>query len=369
MSVDSLSGWVIGAGLATGFLFGFVAQRTRFCTLGAIADLVGMGDASRLRMWALAIAVAMACTTLAAAGGLIDLRQTIYVAPRLLWLSHLIGGACFGIGMVLAAGCGSKTLIRLGCGSLKALVVALCLAIGALVTLRGVLGVMRVSALEHLSIDLPATQDLPSLLAALGGGNPTASGSLLLVVGLGAAASIAAWALATPAARRGEIALGGVGVGLSVAAGWLVTGWLGFLPEHPETLEAAYLATNTGRMESLSFVAPQAYALDLLMFWSDTGRTLTFGIATAAGVILGATASSLATREFRWEGFRDTGDLVRHMAGGLLMGFGGITGLGCSIGQGVSGVSTLSIGSWITLAAMLAGAWATMLWQYRRLAG
>lgn len=366
MSVDSLSGWVIGTGLAVGFLFGFVAQRTRFCTLGAIADLIGMGDASRLRMWALAIAVATACTTIAAAGGAIDLRQTIYTTPRLLWLSHLVGGACFGVGMVLAAGCGSKTLIRLGCGSLKALVVALCLAIGALITLRGALGVIRVSALEHASITLPATQDLPSLLAALTGGDG-ASSSLLLAVGLGVAAAIAAWALASPAARRGEIVLGGAGVGLAVAAGWLVTGWLGFVAEHPETLEAAYLATNTGRMESLSFVAPQAYALDLLMFWSDTGRNLTFGIATAAGVILGAAAASLSAREFRWEGFRDTGDLARHMAGGLLMGFGGVTGLGCTIGQGVSGVSTLSIGSWITLAAMLASAWATMQWQYRRL--
>lgn len=368
MSVDALTSAVIAAGLGVGFVFGAVAQQTRFCTLGAVADLVGMGDATRLRMWALAIAVATGGTTLVVGSGLIDVHATIYTAPRLRWLSHLVGGACFGVGMVLASGCGSKTLIRLGGGSLKALVVALCLALGALITLRGALAVVRVQGLEQVAIDLPSPQDLPSLLAVLGGsGTPT--NHILLSAGLGVAALLGGWALFHPLARQRETLLGGIGVGLAVVAGWLATGWLGFLPEHPETLTATYLATNTGRMESLSFVAPQAYALDLLMFWSDTGRHVTFGIASAAGVVLGAAASAWRTREFRWEGFRDTADLARHMLGGLLMGFGGITGLGCTIGQGISGVSTLSLGSWITLAAMLAASWATMQWQYRHDAG
>lgn len=366
MNIDALTWQVLAAGLGVGFMFGAVAQRTRFCTLGAVADIVGMGDTSRLRMWALAIAVATAGATLADAAGLIDLQATIYTTPRLAWLAHLVGGAAFGVGMVLASGCGAKTLIRLGSGSLKALVAALCLAIGALITLRGALGLLRVNGLEAASIELAGPQDLPSLLA--GSGILPEPSAARLIVGFGTALLIAIWALHSPAARQKEVLLGGVGVGLAVTAGWLATGWLGFLPEHPETLEAAYLATHTGRMESLSFVAPQALALDLLMFWTDTGRQLNFGIAAAAGTVLGAATSALLRREFRWEGFRDTGDLARHMAGGLLMGFGGITALGCTIGQGVTGVSTLAIGSWLTLAAMLAGAWGTLQWQYRRLA-
>lgn len=365
MAPDALTNWVIVAGLAVGLAFGAVAHRTRFCTLGAVVDLVGMGDSTRLRMWALAIAVAAAGTSIAAAIGLIDLKATIYATPRLNWLAHIIGGAAFGIGMVLASGCGAKTLVRIGSGSLKALVAGIFLAIGALITLRGLLGLLRVNVLETASLDLPATQDLPSLLAA--SGLLPASSTARLALALMLALLIGTWALARPDARRKDALLGGAGVGLAVVAGWLVTGWLGFVPEHPETLEPAYLATNTGRMESLSLVAPQAYALDLLMFWTDSGRGMTFGIAAAAGTILGAMASAMLAREFRWEGFAGTADLVRHMAGGLLMGFGGITGLGCTIGQGVTGVSTFSIGSWLTLATMLASAWATLQWQYRRL--
>lgn len=367
MAIDALTNWVIVAGLAIGFLFGAIAHRTRFCTLGAVVDLVGMGDSTRLRMWALAIAVAAAGTSIAAAGGFIDLSATIYTAPRLNWLAHIIGGASFGVGMVLASGCGAKTLVRIGSGSLKALVAGVFLAIGALITLRGILGALRVNILESASVDLPSTQDLPTLLAF--SGLLPASSTARLALALALALLIGAWAISRPDARRKEAFLGGIGVGAAVIAGWLATGWLGFVPEHPETLETAYLATNTGRMESLSLVAPQAYALDLLMFWTDTGRSMTFGIAAAAGTILGAMASAVLAREFRWEGFSGTADLIRHMAGGLLMGFGGITGLGCTIGQGVTGVSTFSIGSWLTLAAMLGAAWATLQWQYRQMEG
>lgn len=366
MDIDALTWRVLAGGLAVGVVFGALAQRTRFCTLGAVVDIVGMGDSTRLRMWALAIAVATAGTGLAAGAALIDPGATIYTGTRLAWLAHLVGGASFGVGMVLASGCGAKTLVRIGSGSLKAVVAAVFLAIGALVTLRGMLGVVRVEVIEGPRIDLPAPQDLPSLLAAAD--VLPASPAARLAVALGVALIIGIWALRRREARQADMLLGGIGVGLAVVAGWLATGWLGFVAEHPETLEAAYLATNTGRMESLSFVAPQAYALDLLMFWSDSGRTVSFGIAAAAGTVLGAAASAVLRREFRWEGFRDTGDLVRHIVGGTLMGFGGVTGLGCTIGQGITGVATLSLGSWLTLAAMLAAAWATLRWQYRQLA-
>src|SRR5690606_38784975 len=118
---------------------------------------------------------------------------------------------------------------------------------------------------------------------------------------------------------------------LAVVAGWYVTGHLGHIAEHPDTLEEVFLATNSGRAESLSFVAPQAFTLELLLLWSDANRQMSFGIASALGVVAGAAATALATRSFRIEGFRDAADLVRHIAGGLLMGFGGVTALGCTL--------------------------------------
>ena len=149
---------------------------------------------------------------------------------------------------------------------------------------------------------------------------------------------------------------GSLAIGATIVAGWTLSGYLGYLPEDPETLEPAFLATNSGRMESLSFVAPLAYSLDLLMLWTDKSRSVTLGIALTLGVIVGALLAALLGRSFRIESFRDAPDLARHLAGGLLMGFGGVTALGCTIGQGLSGLSTLALGAALTVAAIVAGA-------------
>jgi len=152
-----------------------------------------------------------------------------------------------------------------------------------------------------------------------------------------------------------------------VVGGWYVSGRIGYLAEDPNTLQEAFVATNTGRMEAFSFVAPLAWSLEYLMFWTDKTRIITYGVASTAGVIAGSAAYALASRSFRWEGFRDAEDTGMHMIGGLLMGFGGITALGCTIGQGISGFSTLALGSIMTFVAIIAGSAATMKWQYWRM--
>ena len=155
--------------------------------------------------------------------------------------------------------------------------------------------------------------------------------------------------------------------GLVVVGGWYVSGHIGHLAEDPNTLQEAFVATNSGRMESFSFVSPLAYTLEYLMLWTDKSKIVTYGIASAAGVIAGSAAYAVASKTFRWEGFRDAEDTALHVIGGLLMGFGGITALGCTIGQAITGFSTLALGSIITFAAIVAGSAATMKWQYWRL--
>ena len=346
-----------------GATFGALSQKTHFCTMGAVADIINMEDWSRMRMWLLAIAVAILGSAALHGAGVIDLGKSIYRTPTLTWLSHLVGGLLFGVGMVLASGCGARTLTRVGAGNLKSLVVFLVLGVTAYMTMRGVLGVLRVNTLDTIAINLPGGQDIPALLAAAGMAPNTA-----LAVG---ALAIGGGLLALGFARRGFSTphnnLSGLAVGIIVIGGWYVSGHLGYLAEDPDTLQEAYLATNSGRMESLTFVAPQAYTLELLMLWSDSSRKLSFGIALALGVIAGSTLWALVTRQFRWEGFRDVADLVRHLAGGALMGFGGVTAMGCTIGQGITGVSTLALGSFITLLAIVAGAAATLKYEYWRL--
>jgi hypothetical protein len=348
--------YVTGGAFLLAFVFGAVGNKTDFCTMGAVSDWVNMGDTSRLRMWLLAIAVALLGSSALHLAGVVDLSKSIYPGPNFTWLSYIVGGFLFGVGMTLGSGCGSKTLIRVGTGNLKSLVVYIFLGIAAYMTLRGLLGAFRVGVLEKAAVTLPQGQDLPALLnfnrailaALIGGG-------------------LIAFIYSSKQFRSSfDYTLGGVVTGLVVVGGWYVSGYIGHVEEDPNTLQEAFVATNTGRMESFSFVAPFAFTLEYLMLWTDKSKIITYGIASAAGVIAGSAAYALATRTFRWEGFRDAEDTANHMVGGILMGFGGITALGCTIGQAITGFSTLALGSIMTFIAIVAGSAATMKYQYWR---
>ncbi len=360
----ALTSIVVWGAFALAFIFGAVGNKTNFCTMGAVSDIVNMGDWNRMRMWLLAIAVAVIGASGLQLAGLIDVSKTIYVSSNFTWLSYIVGGFLFGIGMTLGSGCGSKTLIRLGTGNLKSLIVAIVLAITAYMTLKGMLGVIRAAAIDPVATKLAAGQDLPSLLAGALGAD---RGRLLAALTFVVAGGLLAFVFKSPDFRTFDNVLGGVVVGLVVVGGWYLSGHAGYMAEDPATLEEKFVATNSGRMESLSFVAPQAYLLELLLLWSDKSRVMTFGIATVLGMVAGSLAWALATRSFRLESFRDADDLIRHMAGGALMGFGGVLALGCTIGQGISGLSTLALGSFLAFFSIIAGAALTMKIQYRRM--
>jgi uncharacterized membrane protein YedE/YeeE len=342
---------------ALAFVFGAIGHKTNFCTMGAVSDWVNMGDLNRMRMWLLAIGVAILGANALHLAGQIDLSKSIYPGPNFTWLSYIVGGFLFGVGMTLGSGCGSKTLIRIGGGNLKSLVVFLVAGIAAYMTLRGLFGAFRVGVLEKASVTFATGQDLPSLM-----------GGARLWIALAVGGALVAYAYASRDFRSSfDNTLGGVVTGLVVVGGWYLSGHIGRIAEDPETLQEAFVATNTGRMEAFSFVAPLAWSLEYLIFWTDKTRIVTYGIASVAGVIAGSLAYALAAGKFRWEGFRNAEDTGMHMIGGLLMGFGGVTALGCTIGQGISGFSTLALGSILSFLAIVAGSAATMKWQYWRM--
>lgn len=347
-----------------GGVFGAVAQRTHFCTMGAVADVVTMGDWSRMRMWALAMAVAILGFNGMVALGWVEAGKSIYAGPRLLWLSMVVGGVMFGFGMVIASGCGSRNLVRLGGGSLKSLVVLGVLAVTAFMTLKGITASLRVATIERVGVDLAPGQDLPSLLAATSG-LTTSQAAALLGGAIGLA--LLAWVLRRPEGRSGSVWLGGFGIGAVIVGLWWASGVFGHLAEDPRTLEEAFLATNSHRMEALSAVSPVAYALEWLLYYSDASMKLTLGVVAVVGIFAGAALSALARRQFRLEGFANASDMAHHLAGGALMGVGGVLSLGCTIGQGLSGVSTLSLGSLIALAAIIGGARLGLHYQEWRL--
>ncbi len=303
-----------------------------------------------MQMWALAIAVAMLGFSGLVYWGVIAPEKTLYATTKVLWLSSAIGGVMFGFGMVFASGCGNKTLLRMSSGSLKSWVVFIVMAVAAFATLKGVTAVIRVNTVDLLSFAMP----MPSVTLRL-----IISG----VLGFG----LMVWVLRNSAMRRMSAWLPSLVIGSAIVAMWWVSGKLGYLPEHPETLQEAFLATNSGRMESMSFVAPTAYTLDWLMFFSDKSKVLTLGIVSVFGVIAGGFIEAKLSKTFRWEGFGSVEDVANHLIGAVLMGVGGVTAMGCTVGQGLSGVSTLALGSFIALAGILAGATLALKYQIWRL--
>jgi len=360
INVNQIENTVLWATFAVGLAFGGISHRSHFCTMGAVADIVNFGDWNRMRMWVVAIAVAALGLQFLNLTGQANLNDTIYLGTNWSWLSAITGGLLFGAGMVLASGCGSKTLIRLGAGNLKALMVFVIMGLAAYMTLKGVFGVVRANFLDPVKFEFDTSPYLPEMLANLMHSDTT---TLAPVLAIALPLLLLASALASKAAWNKEVLLGGLGVGLTVAAAWWVVFQLAYVPEHPDTLEAAYLGTYANRAEGFSFVAPYAYTLEWLMFFSDTSRVLTVGIVACFGVILGAAGSALAEKSFRWETFQGVEDTANHTVGAVLMGVGGVLALGCTVGQGLSGVSTLSLTSFITLGSIVLGAVLALKYQ------
>ena len=335
-------------------VLGAIMQKTSFCTLGAVSDGILMEDWSRMRQWCLAIGVAILGVALMSHLGWIDVNKSFYTGNRVLYLSTVIGSTLFGIGMVLASGCGSKTLVRIGGGNLKSIVVFIVLGLVAYMTMRGFLGILKANSIDKVSLSLSTNQDLPSILSASSG---IAKESLRSILALIIGGIFIGFALLKKSFWSSENFLAGIGVGVAITAIWWVSGRYAHLTEDPNTLQEAFLVTNSGRMESLSFVAPYAFALDWMMFTSDKSKVLTIGIVAVIGMILGSAISSILSKNFRWESFRGVEDTANHLVGAALMGFGGVTAVGCTIGQGLSGLSTLALNSFIAFPGFILGAY------------
>ncbi len=362
--LSTLNQQVLLASFIFSFLFGAIAQRTHFCTMGAVSDVVNMGDWQRMRQWACAAGVAMLGFGVLVYLGKVDASKTLYAGSRVLWLSALVGGLMFGFGMVLSSGCGSKTLVRIGGGSLKSVVVFLVMGVAAFATLKGVTAVLRVATVDQFAINSIAISSISTGASSLFSWKIQTTQLLAAVVVGG---GLVIWALLSKAFRSFDNLLAGLGLGAVITAMWWASGALGYITEHPETLQEAFVATNSGRAEALSFVAPVAYTVDWLMFFSDKSKVLTLGIVSVFGVVAGSAVVALITKSFRWEGFGSTEDVANHLVGGALMGVGGVTAMGCTVGQGLSGISTLSTMSFIAVAAIIFGAVMAFKYQIWRL--
>jgi len=333
---------VTSLGFVLGMIFGGTAQKTHFCTMGAISDIFFIGDWNRFRAWMLAMAVAILGSQALQMMGLLDLSNSIYLSPNLGWAGAIVGGLLFGFGMTMGGGCGNKTLVRLGAGNLKSLVVAVFIGIFAYMTLRGIVGLARVELDSLTAIDLAkrnmTAQGIPDFLMAMGLADATARVISIVVIAGGAL-----WFCLKSKEFRASKPdmLSGLIIGLLIPAAWYVTGVVGYDDFEPTPLA------------SFTFVAPVGESVQYLMTF--TGSTINFGIAVVGGIITGSFVVAKMFGDFHLESFADASDMVRHISGGALMGVGGVMALGCTVGQGITGMSTLALGSVIALLSIVAG--------------
>ena len=351
---------LLAGALVIGLAFGAIAGATRYCNMGAVSDWVLTGDLGRMRAWLLSIAVALLAVALLEFAGVFDLDQTRvnYRAAYFPWLRYLLGGLLFGIGMVLAGGCTTKTLVNIGQGDMKSLWAYAVVGLTAAALLYWpearwfIDQTLAWPGLSLESISIPH-QDLGALVAGA-----TGQGSLTgwrLTTAITVAAGLAIWLWRLDQARRMRQAdvIGGLGIGLVITAGWLWTGSTTGQALMNEASLAFQPPAGTGN-QSLSFVAPAAETFRLAS--DPTLAWLTFGIVAMGGVILGAGIWALLRRQFRWQGFTSWPQFASYTAGGALMGSGGIIAMGCSVGQGLSGTSTLALGSLLALGGIVLGA-------------
>lgn len=342
--------------LLVGMVFGAVTSKTNFCTMGAVSDWINIGSKDRLRAWFLAIGVAILVSQIMHATGVINIDDAFYLTPNFGWLGYVLGGFLFGIGMTLASGCGQRTLARAGGGNLKSVVVLTILGLTAYMTMRGLLALLRVNVVEVTNINLAQSgivdQGMGTLLAAATGLENVARVDSVLAILLGGGLVIFSFASKTFRGSFDNI-LAGITIGLLVPAGWYITGVVGFDDFEPM------------RFESLTFIGPTGESLMYLMTF--TGSIINFGIAAVFGVILGSFLYAILSGRFYVETFSDHGDMVRHIVGAAMMGFGGVLALGCTIGQGITGMSTLATGSLMALVSIIFGCALTLKVEYYRL--
>ena len=335
---------VASLGFALGIVFGGTAHKTNFCTMGAISDIVFMEDWNRFRAWMLATGVAILGSQILYQADVIDLTKAIYLTPNFGWFGAILGGLIFGFGMTLGSGCGNKTLVRLGAGNLKSLVVLLFLGIFAYMTLRGLIGLARVEIELLTIVDLKAiglsNQGLPEILTLV---TPFPIKIISIAASVLIGGGLVVFAFISPEFRSSKRdVLAGIIIGNLVVAAWYVTGVIGNDDFEPV------------QITSFTFIAPVGESLQYLMTF--TGASINFGVSTVGGVIFGSFVTAVLSNEFHIEAFSDTSDMLRHIFGGILMGVGGVLSLGCTVGQGITGMSTLAVGSFLTLISIIAGA-------------
>jgi uncharacterized protein len=343
--VESGAFYIGWGGLLIGMVFGFIVYRTNFCAMGSISDILSFGDYRRFRAWMMAVAVAMIGVALISRWQIADMSNAMYLNPNFTWGANIVGGLMFGIGMVFSGGCIGRNLVRAGAGDLRSVVVLIITGVFAFMTIGGLLGPLRLMLFTPLTLRLGdmglETQSVGAVMAAITGISVATAMTVAVIV---IAGGLLIYTLKDKSFRSSfPHVAGGIGIGLTVVAGWFLTG-----------LAFDDFADFPVQLISLTYVRPTGDTLEYAMRYTALGAP-GFGVVTLIGAILGGFLGAASVKKLHLSTFADKSDAARNMIGAAMMGVGGVLALGCTIGQGLTGVSTLAIGSFLAMISIIAG--------------
>ncbi len=348
MDIPSIELAILLCGLLLGIIFGFACQRSRFCFLGIISDVYIYGNLNRLSLYLSTLITAVVGVLFLSGPGLISPADSIYMNISDKTISSVFGGLLFGIGMTFCSGCTTSTLIKFGEGNIKSLIILTLSGITAISTMRGSLGSIRVYLFEDnfFAIKINNYFEKKDLFG-------TDMEWLWLILLLISLALLLFKQLENIEIRKNVI--WGLVIGVCIVGAWFISGNVGFLAEHPDTLESKYLLTNSGKPESFSFIGPLAYSLEFFLYQSDSSKFISFGIIVLCGLLVGSYLSARLQKRFRIEFFTTKNDFIYCVLGSILMGFGGVAASGCTLGHGLSGLSIGSFDSIIVVGSIILG--------------
>jgi len=366
-------------------ILGVVVNKTNFCTMGAVSDMVNMGDFGRFRAWLLAIAVATIGVSILEYMELVNVTDTFpgYRGSQLIYVENILGGILFGIGMTFASGCGNKTLIRIGGGNIKSILVFIIIALIAYYMTnpfpdsdKTLYSVLFYDWVNPLAITLDGNQDIGALISS------DNTKTVRLLAGLAVATGMLIYIFKAADFRSSKDNIfAGVIIGLIILSAWYTSSNISITADDSSYSLAEYysewdmlaeddegkpLTGRTLNSQSFTFINPIGQTYGYIKDGLDSAL-LTFGLISVFGVILGSLLWSLISRSFRIEWFFDLKDFINHFFGAILMGFGGVLSLGCTIGQGITGMSTLALGSILTFVSIIFGSAMTMKIQYYKM--
>ena len=349
-AVESVSLGFIISGLIVGGLFGVVLQRGRFCMNSAFRDTIFIKDFTVFRAYLIGLVVLIIGSNILNDMGYIHLKSQSFYP-----LANIIGGYLFGLGMVMAGGCGSGIIYRVGEGQLASWFATFGFFMGIGATSQGVLNpVLKLLKNENVMVGAPGMT-----LNGLIGDDPMIKWAVIAVLSI---VFLAFTLPSKPFALKKQKGFYWSVTGVLVGVMGIVAFWASEYWGSPGFARGLNFTTPTGEL-FFTVLTGDAKSTFFPMYGLGNFK-ITWAAVYIIGVPIGAAISAKILKEFTWKTPRDAKELLTVLGGSFMMGFGAVAAGGCNVGQALTGFATLSVASIVATISIILGNWTMVYFKF-----